>query len=189
MPATFVTVAQLRLNLGIGTLYTDALLENVCQASEDIIKEKLWFNRYNIIAHENELTVGILYTDREHDIYVGQTVKIEGAGQKFNGNKVVTAIDKFSFTVTTTHTDSAPKHNNYPYGSVFLTQYVDYEDVPAVKEAAMMIAVDIFQARQMSSTGGISPDFQPSPYRMGNSLTSRVRGLLADYLAPGGLVG
>jgi hypothetical protein len=53
----------------------------------------------------------------------------------------------------------------------------------------MMIAVDIWQARQMSATGGISPDFQPSPYRMGNTLMARVRGLIADYLHPGGLVG
>ncbi len=33
------------------------------------------------------------------------------------------------------------------------------------------------------------PDFQPSPYRMGNTLMARVRGLIADYLHPGGLVG
>ena len=52
-----------------------------------------------------------------------------------------------------------------------------------------MIAVDIWQARQLSSAGGISPDFQPSPYRMGNSLLSRVRGLIADHLAPTGMVG
>jgi hypothetical protein len=52
-----------------------------------------------------------------------------------------------------------------------------------------MIAVDIWQARQNSNAGGISPDFTPSPYRMGNTLMARVRGLLADHLAPGGLVG
>ena len=60
---------------------------------------------------------------------------------------------------------------------------------PEVNEAALMIAVDIWQARQTSNAGGISPDFQPSPYRMGNTLMARVRGLLADHLAPGGQVG
>ncbi len=43
-----------------------------------------------------------------------------------------------------------------------------------------MVAVDIWQARQASNAGGISPDFQPSPYRMGNTLMARVRGLLAS---------
>jgi hypothetical protein len=52
-----------------------------------------------------------------------------------------------------------------------------------------MIAVDIWQARQSSNAGGISPDFQPSPYRMGNTLLARVRGLLANHLSPNGLVG
>ena len=58
-----------------------------------------------------------------------------------------------------------------------------------MREASLMIAVDIWQARQASNAGGISPDFQPSPYRMGNTLMARVRGLLADHLAPGGQVG
>jgi hypothetical protein len=76
-----------------------------------------------------------------------------------------------------------------PYGTIVIAGQVDYSTIPAVRQASMMIAVDIWQARQMSSTGGISPDFQPSPYRLGNTLLARVRGLLADYLDPGGLVG
>lgn len=189
MPATYVTVAELRTNLGIGTLYADSVVEEVCQAAEDIIKSKLWFNRYNIIAHENTGTVGKVYTDTKHDFYVGQTVNIENAGNKYNGDKTITAVGDYYFEITTTHLADSPKHNVIPYGSAYGRTYIDYETVPAVREAAMMIAVDIWQARQMSATGGISPDFQPSPYRLGNTLLARVRGLLADYLAPGGLVG
>jgi hypothetical protein len=52
-----------------------------------------------------------------------------------------------------------------------------------------MLAVDVWQARQQSSAGGISPDFSPSPYRMGNTLMARVRGLLAPYISPRSMVG
>lgn len=189
MAATYVTKAELRTVLGIGTLYTDAVVEEVCQAAEDIIKGKLWFNKYDLIAHENTGTVGTLYTDVVHDFYVGQTVNIQGAGSHYNGNKTITAVKDYSFNVTTNHVSDTPKHRLVPYGSASGDTYTDYATVPAVREASMMVAVDIWQARNVSSTGGISPDFQPSPYRMGNTLLARVRGLLADYLAPGGLVG
>jgi len=59
-----------------------------------------------------------------------------------------------------------------------------------VREASMMIAVDIWQARQAPSGQGASIDgFVPSPFKMGNTLIARVRGLLAPYLAPTSMVG
>jgi len=189
MPATYVTVAELRTNLGIGTLYADAVIEEVCQSAEDIIKSKLWVNKYNLVAHSNIGTTGTLYTDVVHDLYVGQTVNITGGGSHFNGNKTVLKVTPYTFDVTTNHVSDTPKHRYVPYATATLSTYTDYATVPAVREASMLIAVDIWQSRQMSATGGISPDFQPSPYRMGNTLLARVRGLIADYLAPGGLVG
>jgi hypothetical protein len=43
----------------------------------------------------------------------------------------------------------------------------------------MILAVDIWQARQVSQTGGVSIDgFSPSPYRLGNSMIGKIRGLL-----------
>jgi hypothetical protein len=65
-----------------------------------------------------------------------------------------------------------------------------YANTPAVREAAMMLAVDIWQARQVSQTGGVSVDgFTPNPYRMGNNLIGKVRGLLAPYGSPNSMVG
>ncbi len=59
-----------------------------------------------------------------------------------------------------------------------------------LREASLLIAVDIWQSRQLSNAGGVPPDgFTPSPYRMGNTLLARVRGLIANYLNPNGLVG
>ena len=193
MPATYVTKAELRTNLGIGTLYSDAIVEEVCQAAENLLKEKLWFNEQTIYAISASGTTGRIYiADNRQQFVVGDTVTVENVRQHFNGNHTITNVynngDHYIEFVNAQITTRL-FHNIAPYGRVFGSTGVDYETLPQVREAAMMIAVDIWQARQMSATGGISPDFQPSPYRMGNTLMARVRGLIADYLHPGGLVG
>lgn len=189
MPATYVTEAELRSALGIGALYTSTVVEDVCQAAENIVKSKLDFNRSFAVAHENTGTKGTLYFSAPHKFYVGQTVNVEDCGAKYNGSKTITAIDTLSISVTTSHLSDSPYHPIVPYGSVYAETYTDFATLDEVRQASLMIAVDIWQARQTSNAGGISPDFQPSPYRMGNTLLARVRGLLADHLAPGGQVG
>lgn len=191
MAATYVTKAELRTNLGIGALYTDAVVEEVCQSAEDIIKAKLYFNKSNVIAHEATGTTGTLYFDRiiTDRFYVGQTVTVELVAAHFNGSQTITKVTDYTISFVNAQITTVTKHAVIPYGYVLVAGQLDYATVPAVREASMLIAVDIWQSRQMSATGGISPDFQPSPYRMGNTLMARVRGLLADYLDPGGLVG
>jgi hypothetical protein len=79
-----------------------------------------------------------------------------------------------------------------PYGSAVGTDTKtnSYATTPAIREAAMVLAVDIFQARQVSQTGGVSIDgFSPSPYRMGNSMIGKIRGLIAGYTNPNAMVG
>jgi hypothetical protein len=191
LAASTPTIAELRSALGIGTLYTDAVVDEVCQAAQDIVFSYLWKNEVNNYAHSNIVGSGTLYFNNlVRDVfYVGGTVLITGNGATFNGNKVVTSMTDYSITVTTTHTTAEAIHAVQPFGTVAGTQYTNYATVAAVNEAALMIAIDIWQARQASNAGGISPDFQPSPYRMGNTLTARVRGLLAPYLSPNSLVG
>jgi hypothetical protein len=79
-----------------------------------------------------------------------------------------------------------------PYGSVTGadTKTAAYVNTASVREAAMILAVDIWQARQVSQTGGVGLDgFSPSPYRMGNSMIGKIRGLLAPYMNPNSMVG
>ena len=189
MPATTPTIAELRSVLGIGSLYSDTVVDEVCQSAQDIVFSYLWFNNYNAIARECTTTVGKLYTDVVHNMKVGDTVRIENVVAHFNGSKVITAKTDYSISFTISHSTAEVKHDVIPYGTIKATTAIDYETVPAVNQAALMVAVDIWQARQASNAGGISPDFQPSPYRMGNTLLARVRGLLAPYLSPNSLVG
>jgi hypothetical protein len=45
------TVAELRTALGVGTLYTDAVLQSVCDAADNVLLPFLWKNQQYIIAH------------------------------------------------------------------------------------------------------------------------------------------
>ena len=189
MPATFVTEAELRSALGIGALYSSAVVEEVCQAAENVVKAKLWYNKYSVVAHKSTTSLATIYTSIDHDFVVGQTVTVENCGAKYNGSKTITAVTADSLSYAVNNATAEDKNALIPFGIVYGTTHIDYETLPEVNQATLMIAVDIWQARQASNAGGISPDFQPSPYRMGNTLMARVRGLLADHLAPGGQVG
>jgi len=191
MAATYVTVAELRSALGIGALYSDSVVEEVCQSAENIVSGYLWRNQYNNTGHSNTTNTGTLYFDNDisKDFYVGQVVTISGNGSKHNGSKTLTEVGQYTITFAIANTTAAPLHPVNPFGVVAGETYVNYSNVPEVRESSLMIAVDIWQARQASNAGGISPDFQPSPYRMGNTLLARVRGLLANHLSPNGLVG
>jgi len=191
MAATYVTQAELRLALGIGDLYTNSVVEEVCQAAENIIKGKLAFNKVSVVAYSASGTTGTIYfnqliTDR---FYVGQTVTVDLVAQHFNGTQTLTVVNPYDVSFVNAQITTTPKHIIVPYGYALHAGQIDYATLPEVREASLMVAVDIWQARQASNAGGISPDFSPSPYRMGNTLMARVRGLIADYLAAGGLVG
>ena len=190
---SLTTVAELRSALGVGSLYPDATLQEVCDAADAVILPMLWNNYSFNVAHSNTTNTGTLYfeTTTKDVFYVGQTVVITGNGSKHNGSKTITGVGAYSITyaITGNNNTAAPYHPVNPLGQGAADTYVDYTLDAAVQEAALMISVDIWQARQVSSTGGVSPDFTPSPYRMGNTLLARVRGLLAHALSPDSMVG
>jgi hypothetical protein len=64
-----------------------------------------------------------------------------------------------------------------------------YDDIPEVREAALAIAVDVFQSRVAPGGQTEAIDFTPGPFRLGRSLFGRVSGLLVRWTDPGALVG
>jgi hypothetical protein len=195
MAATYVTEAELRSTLGIENLYSSTVVEEVCQAAENVIKGYLWFNNTPNIAHSNTASpnaTGTIYFEQKHEFYVGETVVISGNGSKFNGSKTITAVGEkeITFAITGNNITARPYHPVAPYGLVAGDTYVDYSIVPEVRQGSLMIAVDIWQSRQLSSTGGMSPDgFSPAPWRMSNSMVAKIRGLIANWINPAGLLG
>jgi hypothetical protein len=187
------TVATLRSALGVGTLYTDAVLQSVCDAADQVMLPFLFTNETYNVAHSNTTTDGTLYFEqRVTDIfYVGESVVITKNGTPFNGTKTITAVDvqSISFAVTGSPTEQG-YHPVVPLGVVSGTTQTDYTTVDAVKQASLQICEAIWQARQAPSGQGMSVDgFTPSPFTMSNTLLARVRGLLAPYLDPRSMVG
>ena len=189
---SITTVAELRTALGIGSLYTDSVLQEVCDAADDVMLPFLWTNTTPTIAHSASGTVGTLYfNDYVKDtFYVGQTLAITKSGSRYNGNKTITGVGDYSITITISAGTDTTYHPINPYGQVAADTYTDYTTISAVQEASLMIAVAIYQARQAPTGQGVSIDgFAPSPYTMSNQLMARVRGLLAPYLSPNSMVG
>jgi hypothetical protein len=185
------TVSELRSTLGVGTLYPDATLQEVCDASDAVLLPMLWAPKYFTIAHENTVGSGTLYFNEsiKEIFYVGQTVTIANSGSSYNGSKVITAVSDYSITMTTNHTTAQPKHAIAPYGSVASRTYTDWTTDMAIQQAALMISVEIWQARTATLSGSNAVDFQPSPYRMSAQLLAKVRGLIAHALDPRSMVG
>jgi hypothetical protein len=191
---SLTTVAELRTALGVGTLYADATLQQVCDAADNVLLPFLWTNTTPVVGHSNTTNTGTSYFEMPVDdvFYVGQSLVITGCGSKHNGNKTLTSVNgrEVTYSITGNNNTPTPFHPINPYGSAAADTYVDYATIPAIQEASLMISIDIFQSRQAPSSGGVTIDgYAPSPYRMGNTLLARVRGLLAPYLAPGSMVG
>ena len=188
------TVSELRAALGVGTLYSDATLQSVCDASDNVLLPFIWNNNSFNVAHSNTATTGTLYFDEnvQETFYIGQTVVISGNGSKHNGNKTITAVgeDSITYAITGNNNTPAPYHPVNPLGTVAAETYLDPATIPSIQEASLMVSIAIWQARQAPSGQGMSVDgFTPSPFTMSNTLLARVRGLLAPYLDPRSMVG
>ena len=191
---SLTTVAELRTALGVGTLYADATLQEVCDAADNVLLPFIWANTTFLVGHSNTTTTGTSYFDGivRDTFYVGQTVVISGSGSKHNGSKTITEVGEYSITyaISGNNNTAAPYHPVNPFGTVAAETYLDPSTIPSIQEAALMISIDIWQSRQAPSSGGVTMDgYSPSPYRMGNTMMARVRGLLANYLDPRSMVG
>lgn len=211
MPATYVTEAELRANLGIGTLYSSATIEEICQSAQDLVNEYLWFNRVPVVSTGITSNVATLVVASPGIFVVAQSVTIAACGSTYNGTRTITGSGPYTLTSNNlfmsfrynyprgysflqfaiTATDES-QHLILPYGNMTGPDFKTntYVNTPAVREASMCVAVDIFQARQVSQTGGVSVDgLTANPYRMGNNLMGKVRGLTAPYSSPSAMVG
>ena len=187
------TVAELKLALGVGSLYSDATIQEVCDAADDALLPFLWKNENYNVGHSNTTTEGTLYFNElvTKTYYVGQSVVITKNGTPFNGTKTITAVGDYTITYAVTGTPTASEyHPVVPFGVVSGVTQNTYATISAVREASLMICVAIWQARQAPSGQGMTVDgYAPSPFTMSNTLIARVRGLIAPYLDPRSMVG
>ena len=183
------SVAELRSTLGVGTLYPDATLEEVCDASDAVLLPMLWQNQtYNTFQSITD-NFATLYFDFniKKTFYVGQSVIITKNGSPYDGTKTITAVGASTITYAATGADQSI-HAIQPIGVVAVGS-TDYSTDAAIQNAALMISVEIWQSRTATLSGSNLVDFQPSPYRMSAQLLAKVRGLIAHALSPNSMVG
>ena len=187
------TVAELKAALGVGSLYADTIIQEVCDAADDVLLPFLWKNENYNIAHSNTTTEGTLYFEEvvTGTYYVGQSVTITKNGTPFNGTKTITGVGENSITFAVTESPTASEyHPVVPFGVVSGVTQNTYATIPAVREASLMICVSIWTSRQTNSGNGMQPDgSMGNMYAMSSQLVARVRGLIAPYLSPNSMVG
>lgn len=183
-----ISISELKAVLGIGSIYSDATVQQVADAASDIILSYLDFNRSSIVAVELKDNVATFYTAEPHDFVVGSALTISGCGSPFNGSRTVTEhrADSFKAAITNADIINTPLR---PYGKAVLTSQATLFDTNAsVREACLALAVDIWET-QKGTMGQQGVDFAPAPYRLGRSMLQRVMGLLGKDLDTNSLVG
>lgn len=186
---SLTTVAELKAVLGVGSLYSDAILQEVCDASDAVLLPMLWVKSEFAIAHSKTTTTATLYFETAHEFIVGDSVVITNCGSAWNGTKTITAVSELSITYTISAASATEKNTITPYGTVTGDTTTDWTVDTAIQEASLMLSVDIFQARQVPSSGGVAIDGSASPWRMSNSLLAKIRGLISHATDPRSMVG
>jgi hypothetical protein len=206
MPDALVTVEELKAILGIGDLYPDTVLEQVCEAASDIVLDYLVQNRETVVqaccpesvAPPGVGTIVRFRVARPTRFQVGQSIKFGYFPKAAWTGRTLTVLEILEDDETVIRAESAtvfaPGYSEpapvIPNAIVYDAASINfYQDIPSVVEAATAIAVDIFQSRIAPGGQTEAVDFTPGPYRMGASLLSRVRGLLGRWVDTGSLVG
>ena len=202
---------ELRDSLGIGTLYSDAQVEECTQTAQDLINSFLWFNNDPVVAVGLASNVATVVIATTTPYVVGQTVTIAASGSTFNGARVITGTGPYYSSTTTL---VLPYRAEYPVGYQYLQfaitaanqtlrfvqpygtvtgpddKTATYATTPAIRSASLILATNIWQSRQSTQNGAMAVDgYSASPFKMSNTLMASVRGLLAPYLNPSAMVG
>ena len=189
---SLVTPTQLRDVLGVSSsLYSDAYLQKVIDTSELTILPLLVSHSSSVTYARLNSNVATLITNTPHNYTIGQSVVVAIGNAIFDGTKTVTAINsEFEFSYAKTNAD-VDQIAIIPSGTTYLSGYdaaTIYASNPAVYEAIIVVSVEVFQS--ITAAGGQIEgiDFQPTPYRMGRSLLSRVIGILGRSLDTGAML-
>ena len=199
-----VTRAELQTTLNIGTLYPNEVLDQVIGSAENTILSLLVRDRHFIdqaccSASLPPPAVGSqvrFRTTRPHGFVVGTIIRI-GEFPRVNWSNrelEVTEVPDDNIVVAKSTTVFNPGVSDpspiIPNGLVYReSARAFYDGIPEIREAALAIAVDIFQSRVAPGGQMQGIDFTPGPYRLGASLKSRVAGLLGRWIDTGRMVG
>jgi hypothetical protein len=199
-----VTRSELQATLNIGTLYPNEVLDQVIDAAQNIILALLVRDRHRIdqacctasVAPPGTGTRVRFRTTTPHgfkateQITIGEFPLANWAGRALTVEDVPEDNVVVAVSTQVWNPGVIMPTPIVPNGFVYRTASKNaYDTIPEVREAALAIAVDIFQSRVAPGGQMQAVDFTPGPYRLGRSLFSRVQALLSRWMDTGSLVG
>ena len=199
-----VTLNELKATLNVGDLYPNEVLEQVIATAENSILALLIRDRFRIdqaccsqsIPAPGTGTKVRFRTTTPHTFRVGTEIRIgEFPRQNWTNRQLtVSELEGDLIVVATSTTAWNPGVSEptaiVPNGFVYReASRAFYDGIPEIREAALAIAVDIWQSRVAPGGQITAVDFTPGPYRLGKSLYTRVSGLLARWIDTGSMVG
>ena len=182
-----VTAAELRSILGVSvSLYSNAYLEQMIESAELTILPLLTGYQSAVTEIYVENSIAYYGTQRVNYFVPGQSVVITGCGI-YDGTFTVTddRIAPLVFTSATAEADSTYTIPQIPAGLACIdgaTADDLYSGVAPIKSAILVVAVEVFQSVTAPGNQIMSDQFQPSPFVLGRSLSSRIIGLLGPFL-------
>jgi len=213
MAATYITVAEFRTLVGIGDLYSDVTIEEVCQTAQDLLDGMLWYDSAPVVGallNSNVITLGLtmptIFT-------TGQTVAITGCGATYN-NAAAVITGTIPYSQNSVNSFIWPNvlqnirlnnvayiqyakvaaddnwHQIRPFGKALGadTKAATYATTGGVRNAAAVLARAIWDSRQAAG-GGLGVDGSVLPFTVGARLMGQVKGLIAPYMNPAAMVG
>jgi hypothetical protein len=199
-----VTREELKAVLNIGDLYPNTVIDQIIGTAENTILALLIRDRHFIdqacctlsLSPPQTGTRVRFRTTGPHGFAVGTQIRIGEFPRTNWSNRelVVVEVPEENIVVGESSTPWSPGVTEptpiVPNGLVYReASRAFYDGIPEIREAALAIAVDVFQSRQAPGGQINAVDFTPGPYRLGRSLFTRVSGLLARWTDTGSLVG
>lgn len=182
----YVSLDELKTALGVGDLYPDATLNEVIETATAVLKPFLDTNAVGITFARVDSGTVLFSTINRHNFQIGQSVIVTGTD--YNATYTLTSRTDFTFSAATGSADT-PSYAYRPMGTATLSGATTYDAVDAVRQATLMIAVDVFNARNTPGGQAQGIDFTPGPYMMGRSIISKVMGLIGRYRDVGSMIG
>jgi hypothetical protein len=182
----YITLDELKTALGVGDLYPDDVLDDVIQTAESVLEPFLVTQSAPVSGAYMSANTVTFVTTFPHTFANGQSVVVTGTD--YDSTYTITGNTDYTFTAARTGADVV-QHTYKPRGHVSLATAANYDNVVAVRTAALMIAVDVWNARTVPGGQAQGIDFTPGPYMMGRSILNRVIGLIGRYRDVNGMVG
>jgi hypothetical protein len=187
-----IDIDEFKDTMGIGNIYADPIVQDVLDAAENIITGLLTYKRATLTGakYVDATNTATYYVLGSQPFQVGESVTISTyVGAPFEGSQTVLAVGSDWFTADKNHSGDHALVSFKPFGSGTLAaQAAYYDTVPEIRQAALAVAIDIWQTR-MGQSGQQGVDFTPAPYKLGRSLFGRVMGLMGAHMAVEGMVG